>query len=164
MAYRSFGRFGQARYPPRYAASLTPSSPTFPHSSVEKYGIPLAIDVTPANTHDTKGIVPVLREIADRGFRGPALSDLGYRGKRLAKIGETLGITLEPVARGRNGRFLPAGICWVVERSFSWLAHYRRLNTVFDRTKEHLIAFVQIAFVSILSRRLKRLAHQELCA
>src|SRR3954453_14155897 len=33
MAYRSFGRFGQARYPPRYAASLTPSSPTFPHSS-----------------------------------------------------------------------------------------------------------------------------------
>src|ERR687885_16731 len=33
MAYRSFGRFGQAGYPPRYAALLTPSSPIFPHSS-----------------------------------------------------------------------------------------------------------------------------------
>jgi hypothetical protein len=32
------------------------------------------------------------------------------------------------------------------------------LNTIFDRTKEHLVAFIEIAFVSILSRRLKRLA------
>jgi transposase len=49
----------------------------------------------------------------------------------------------------------------VVERSFSWIANYRRLNTIFDRTKEHLVAFIEIAFVSILSRRLKRLAIDE---
>ena len=54
--------------------------------AVDKHGIPLAIDVAPANTHDTKGIVPVLRELAGQGFRGPALSDLGYRGKRLARL------------------------------------------------------------------------------
>jgi transposase len=96
--------------------------------AVDKHGIPLAIDVAPANTHDTKGIVPVLRELAGQGFRGPALSDLGYRGKRLARIGEALGITVKPVARGRDGKFLPAGICWVVERSFAWLSHYRRLR------------------------------------
>ena len=48
--------------------------------------------------------------------------------------------------------------------SFVWLSRYRRLNTIFDRTKDHFIVFVQIAFVSILSRRLKRLAPQELCA
>ena len=81
--------------------------------AVDKHGIPLAIDVAPANTHDTKGIVPVLRELAGQGFRGPALSDLGYRGKRL--IAEALGITVKPVARGRDGKFLPAGICWVVD-------------------------------------------------
>jgi transposase len=132
--------------------------------AVEKYGLPLAIEVTPANTHDTKGIIPVLRELAGQGFQGPALSDLGYRGKRLARIGKALGITVEPVARGRDGKFLPAGICWVVERSFAWLSRYRRLNTVFERTKEHLLAFIQIAFVSILSRRLKRLATEDLCA
>ena len=132
--------------------------------AVEKYGIPLAIDVTPANTHDTKGIVPVLQELAGRGFRGPALGDLGYRGQRLAKIGDKLGIAIQPIARGRDGKFLPAGICWVVERSFAWISRHRRLNTIFERSKEHLIAFVEIAFVSILARRLKRLVTEKGCA
>ena len=89
--------------------------------AVEKYGIPLTIDVAPANRHDTKAIVPVLRELADGGFQGPAMRDLGYRGKRLAKAGQALGITIEAIARGRDGQFIPAGICWVVERSFAWL-------------------------------------------
>jgi hypothetical protein len=82
----------------------------------------------------------------------------------LAKAGRKLGTTVEPVARGRDGKFLPAGICWVVERSFSWIANYRRLNTIFERTKEHLVAFVEIAFASILSRRLKRLVIEEVSA
>src|SRR4051794_21963301 len=112
------------------------------HPGVEKYGIPLAIDVSPANTHDTKGIIPVLRDIASRGFRGPALSDLGYRGKRLAKIGQALGITIEPVARGRDGKFLPAGICWVVERSFAWLSRYRRVETNPSRAQKNPRPFI----------------------
>ena len=127
-------------------------------------GIPPAIDVSPANRHATKGIVPVLRSLADGGFQGPALGDLGYRGERLAKAGETLGITVAAIARGRDGRFVPAGICRVVERSFAWLSRYRRLNTVFERSKEHLIAFVAIAFISILSRRMRRLVTEELSA
>jgi hypothetical protein len=49
----------------------------------------------------------------------------------------------------------------VVERSFGWLSRYRRLNTLFEWTREHLIAFVAIAFVSILSRRLNRLVVEE---
>ena len=57
------------------------------HLAVEKYGVPLAIDAAPANVHDTKGIVPVLREIAGRGFQGPAIGDLGYRGQRPVKAG-----------------------------------------------------------------------------
>ena len=104
--------------------------------AVEKYGIPLASDVAPANWHDTKAIVPVLRELADGGFQGPALGDLGYRGKRLAEAGQALGITVEAVARGRDGQFIPAGICWVVGWSFAWLSRYRRLNTTFERSKE----------------------------
>ena len=83
--------------------------------------------------------MPVLRELSGQGFRGSALGDLGYRGKRLAKVGEVLGITVKAIARGRDGVFVPAGICWVVERSFAWISNYRRLNTIFDRTKEHLV-------------------------
>jgi len=56
--------------------------------------------------------------------------------------------------------FIPTEIAWVVGRSFSWISRYRRLNTIVERTKEHLVAFVQIAFISILSRRLRRLDTQ----
>ena len=52
----------------------------------------------------------------------------------------------------------------MVERSFSWTSLYRRLNTIFERTKEHLVAFVEIAFVSILARHLKRLVIEEVSA
>jgi transposase len=134
------------------------------HVAVDKYGIPLAIDVSPANRHDTKGIVPVLRTLAAGGFKGAALGDLGYRGGWLAKIAETLGISVKAVARGRDGRFVPAGICWVVERSFAWLSRYRRLNIIVERSKKHLIAFIAIAFISILPRRMRRLVTEELCA
>ena len=34
-------------------------------------------------------------------------------------------------------------LCPVVERSLSWLSLYRRLNTVFDQTNEHLIALAE---------------------
>ncbi|WP_406567424.1 transposase [Azospirillum canadense] len=91
------------------------------HITVEKYGLPLAIDASPANVHDTKGIVPVLHQLAGRGFQGPAIGDLGYRGKRLAKTGEDLGIPIQPIARGRDGVFLPTEIAWVVEVVFTQL-------------------------------------------
>jgi hypothetical protein len=38
------------------------------------------------------------------------------------------------------------------------------LTTIFERSKEHLIAFVAIALISILSRRLKRLVVEDLSA
>jgi hypothetical protein len=82
----------------------------------------------------------------------------------LRQIGSCAGGTLASLARGRDGRFVPAGICWMVERSFAWLSCYRRLNTIFERTKEHLVAFVEIAFISILSRRLNRLVANEVRA
>ncbi len=37
-------------------------------------------------------------------------------------------------------------------------------HTIFDRTEEHLVAFIEIAFISILSRRLVRLVTQEISA
>jgi transposase len=134
------------------------------HLAVDKSGLPLAIDVSPANRHDGRGIVPVLRQLAYRGFQGTALGDLSYRGQRLSKAGAALGITIKPSAGGHGGTFIPEGIRWVVERSLAWISCYRRLNTIFERTKSHLIAFVEIAFVSILSRRLKRLAIDEVSA
>jgi len=38
------------------------------------------------------------------------------------------------------------------------------LITIFERSKVDLIAFVEIAFISILSRRMKRLVVEEISA
>ena len=119
------------------------------HLAVDKYGFPLAINVSPANVHDSKGIVSVLRQLAGRGFKGTALGDLSYRGQRLSKAGEALGITVEPSAGGHGGTFIPEGIRWVIERSLAWVSRYRRLNTIFERTEGHLVAFIEIAFISV---------------
>ena len=86
--------------------------------AVDKYGIPLAIDATPANRHDTKAIVPILRELANGGFQGPALGDLGYRGKRLAEAGQALGIPSRPSrAAETDSSFPPASAGWLNGRS-----------------------------------------------
>ena len=50
----------------------------------------------------------------------------------------------------------------MVERSLAWVSHYRRLDTIFERG--HLVAFIEIAFISILSRRLVRLVTQKISA
>lgn len=55
---------------------------------------------------------------------------------------------------------IPTEIAWVVEGSFGWLSRYRCLNTIVERTKEYLATFIEIAFISILSRRLERLITQ----
>ena len=56
------------------------------------------------------------------------------------------------------------GIRWGVERSLAWISRYRRLNTIFEWIEGHLVAFIEIAFISILSRRLVRLVTQEISA
>src|SRR3954466_13169711 len=75
-------------------------------------------------------------------------------------VQEALGITIQPSAGG--GTFIPEGIR--VERSLAWISRYRRLNTIFERTEGHLVAFIEIAFISILSRRLVRLVTQQISA
>jgi len=77
-----------------------------------------------------------------------------------AAVQEALGITVEPSAGGHGGTFIPEGIR--VERSLAWISCYQRLKTIFER--EHLVAFIEIAFISILSRRLVRLVTQEISA
>ena len=134
------------------------------HIAVDKHGFPLSISISTANVHDTVGILPVLRDVAQQGFQGSALGDLGYRGEKLAGEARKLGIDILTKAGGSGGTFIPQGIRWVVERSFAWLSRYRRLNTIFDRTTQSLVAHIEIAFISILSRRLARLQPQESCA
>jgi hypothetical protein len=108
---------------------------------------------------------------AKRGGRGPTHGGRARGAQRhllraLDRVPE--GAAQGPAA-AEHGVGLPGPLgvgrlCWAVERSFAWLSRYRRLNTIFERSKEYLIAFVAIAFISILARRLKRLVVEECSA
>ena len=89
----------------------------------------------------------------DRGIDGSKK----IRGVKRHGAFDKYGITVEAIARSRDGRCVPAGICWVVERSHAWPSIYRRLNNIFERSREHLIALVSLSIQSILARRLKHL-------
>lgn len=43
---------------------------------------------------------------------------------------------------------------WIVERTFAWLGRYRRLNRDYERTTASSEAFVYIAMIRLMTRRL----------
>src|SRR5918996_2305555 len=121
----------------------------------DKHGSLLDVELRPANTDDRAGILPTLPRLAALGFQGDLLGDSGFKGAPFAEaaLEHDIHVSVSPGGT-RDGRFLPIGIRWVVERLFAWLSRYRRLNIVYDRAPDLFAAHVWIAMISILSRRL----------
>jgi putative transposase len=129
------------------------------HIVTDTEGSLLAILVHTANVQDNHGAVPLLRSIgrkfpklryifADRVYRGPKLLDA------LADLGKW---TIEIVTRSQSfGTFKPERRRWVVERSFAWFGRNRRLAKDFEATIASAEAWLMIASVKVLSRRLAR--------
>ena len=127
------------------------------HVVCDKHGSLLDLELTPANLDDRACAKPMLPRLADLGFQGNLLGDMGYKGAPFAAAARAHDIHVSVSSGGTaDGCFLPKGIRWVVERLFAWLSRYRRLNTVFDRQADLLAAHVWIAMISILARRLVR--------
>ena len=121
----------------------------------DKHGSLLDLELRPANTDDRAGVLPTLPRLAALGFQGDLLGDSGFKGAPFAKAALTHDIHVSVSPGGtRDGRFLPRGIRWVVERLFAWLSRYRRLNIVFDREPDLFAAHIWIAMISIIARRL----------
>jgi transposase len=121
----------------------------------DKHGSLLDLELHPANTDDRAGALPMLPRLAALGFQGDLLGDSGFKGAPFAAAALAHDIHVSASPGGtRDGRFLPSGIRWVVERLFAWLSRYRRLNIVFDRAPDLFAAHVWIAVISIISRRL----------
>jgi transposase len=121
----------------------------------DKHGSLLELALHPANTDDRAGILPTLPRLAALGFEGDLLGDSGFKGAPFAAaaLAHDIHVSVSPGGT-RDGRFLPHGIRWVVERLFAWMSRYRRLNIVYDRAPELFAAHIWIAMISILSRRL----------
>jgi transposase len=121
----------------------------------DKHGSLLDLELQSANTDDRAGTLPTLPRLATLGFQGDLLGDSGFKGAPFAAAALVHDIHVSVSPGGtRDGRFLPSGIRWVVERLFAWLSRYRRLNIVYDREPDLFAAHVWIAAISIISRRL----------
>jgi putative transposase len=129
------------------------------HIVTDTEGSLLAVQVHSANLQDNHGAVPLLRIIgrmfpklrhifADRVYRGPKLLDA------LADLGQW---TIEIVTRSQSvGTFKAEPRRWVVERTFAWFGRNRRLAKDFEATIASAEAWVLIASIRLLSRRLAR--------
>jgi putative transposase len=130
------------------------------HIVTDTEGSLLAVLVQTANTQDNHGAVPLLRIIgrmfpnlrhlfADRVYQGPKL---------LAAIDDLGKWTIEIVTRSQSvGTFKAEPRRWVVERTLAWLGRNRRLAKDFEATIASAEAWVLIASIRLLSRRLARI-------
>lgn len=129
------------------------------HIVTDTEGSLLAVCIQTANVQDNHGAVPLLRSIgpmfpglrhifADRVYRGPKL---------LAALADLGKWTIEIVTRSQSvGAFKPERRRWVVERTFAWLGRNRRLAKDFEATIRSEEAWVVLASVQLLTRRLAR--------
>jgi len=129
------------------------------HIVVDTLGLMVGLVIHSAGIQDRDGAPDVLKTIlkrwpwlrhifADGGYAGPKL-----RG-RLEKVGK---FTLEIVKRSdqANGfEALPRR--WVVERTFAWLGRCRRLAKDFEKTIASSEAWIYIANIRFLTRRIAR--------
>lgn len=130
------------------------------HIVTDTNGLLLAVHVHSAGIQDVHGAVPLLK---DARRRHPTLrhvfADRVYRGQQLRDaIASTGPWTIEIVERppGVKGfQLLPRR--WVVERTFAWLGRSRRLAKDFEASTQSQIAWILIAHIQLLSRRLARL-------
>jgi transposase len=127
------------------------------HIVTDTNGLLLAVHVHPANVQDVHGAVALLESVRD-GF--PKLqhvfADRVYRGKQLLGALSHRGPwTIEIVQRplGVKGfQLLPRR--WVVERTFAWFGRCRRLTKDFEGSASTEVAWLLVAHLRLLTRRL----------
>ena len=90
-----------------------------------------------------------------------AYVDQGYTGKEPAAAASRHGIRLEVVklAEARRG-FVLLPRRWVVERSFAWLAPFRRLSRDYERLPATLAGLHWLAFACLLLSKLFQFSPQ----
>jgi transposase len=125
------------------------------HIGVDTLGLLLAVWVTAASVSDNTGGIHLLTQISATAPRvTKAWADTGYRTKAIDH-GARLGIDVEVVRRdpGVKGfKVIPRR--WVVERTFGWLMHLRRLARDYETHPHRSEAIIHVAMIDLISRRL----------
>ncbi|HUW09664.1 MAG TPA: IS5 family transposase [Anaerolineae bacterium] len=126
------------------------------HLLVDSMGLPMAVAVTPASVQDRDGARLLLTQL-DGGCKKLRLVwvDGAYRGQLLEWVQQRFHFRLRPVLRpnGQKG-FVVLARRWVVERTFGWFGHYRRLSKDYEVLTASSEAMIYIAMTRLLLRRL----------
>jgi len=133
------------------------------HILVDTVGLLLHALVHPADIQDRDGAPDLLKSIRSRWpWLLHVFADGGYAGdklkKRLRKIAKW---TLEIIKRSDKAKgfeILPRR--WVVERTFAWLGRCRRLAKDFEKSIALAEAWIMIAHIRMLTRRLARYGYR----
>ena len=125
---------------------------------VDTLGLVLGVSVQPASTQERAGasallalVLPVftwLRKLwVDGGYAGPEFAEAAreHRPK----------LDVEVVRRGdETSGFAVLPRRWIVERTFAWLVQHRRLVRDYERTDNSAIAWIHVAIIRVMLRRL----------
>jgi len=135
------------------------------HVICDAKGIPLVIQIGPANQRDEELLEPMLKQFpplqdkhGKKRTKPKAIQgDRGYGFVWIIKMVVRLMITSLLAARGSPHGSGLGKTRYVVERTMSWFSNYRRLKLCYERTGIHFRAFHVLAACNICSRRLQRL-------
>ncbi len=129
------------------------------HIAVDTLGLLLAVVVHPADWQDHDGACFVLMRMKEHFKRLKVVfADSAYKRNDLPEwTKQTFGWILQAVLRpvGVKG-FVVLPKRWIVERTFAWLARYRRYSKDYEKTTASSEAFAHIAMINLMSRRLTR--------
>ena len=115
----------------------------------------LAVIVHAANIHDTKSGLSVA-ELAYKRYLSikKFCADAGYRGTFVREVLEklSLGVDISEKIKPHEWEKLPWR--WIVERTFAWLNHSRRLSKDYEITTSSEAAMVILSHIHTLLKRI----------
>jgi transposase len=126
------------------------------HVLTDTLGLLLAVNVHPASVQDRDGAEALLRE-ARRSFPfvERIIGDAGYQGQKMeAAVARTGFWELQIVRRCDRHRFVVLPKRWIVERTLAWISRCRRLARDYERHARKAAAFVRLAMIRLMLRRL----------
>ena len=132
------------------------------HLAVDARGVPLAIILTQANRHDVTQALPLVDGIPPLGGRPGArrrrpdrvYADRAYDSQPLRRELRRRGVASSIPRRGTGHGSGLGKVRWVVERTFGWLHHFRRLKMRMERHAATHEALLLLACSIICWRRL----------
>jgi len=114
----------------------------------------LAGSVHAANIHDTVyGLIPAMIAYENYPTVKKFCGDGGYRKTFESEVLEELGLRVDISERIATG-FAVIPKRWVVERTFGWLGHSRRLSKDYEIRTYYSEAMIQILHLHTLLKRL----------